>query len=346
VIESHHRVWVVERPVVGAYQPDCLRLVTAAVPAPGEGEVLVRTLLVSIDPTTRNWLTLDPAKQFIPFGVGDPVLSANVGIVVESRHPDYAVGDTVRGHWGIADYGVPVPFTLERLDAAGVADEAQLSAFSHVGRAAAVGLLWAAGLQDGDDVVISGAAGATGSIAIQLAKHFGHRVIAIAGGPEKTAYCRSIGADETIDYRSEDVGVRLAELVPDGVDVYFDNVGGPILDAVLGHMAVGCRIAICGVMSQYQVERPEDAYGVRNLANMLWKRATIRGFVVPDAGPELLAEYDALLRGLYRSGSLRVRAHVVEGIEHAADAIGINYAGTNEGKLMVRIADRGTREPR
>lgn len=335
-----NRVWVVERAVSGEYRPDCLRLVDGDMPVADDGEVLVRTLLVSLDPTTRNWLTLDPAKQFIPFGIGDAVLSANVGIVVESRHPGYAAGDTVRGHWGIADYGIPVPFTLERLETDGVPDEAQLSAFSHVGRAAAVGLLWAAGLRDGDDVVISGAAGATGSIAIQLAKHFGHRVIAIAGGPEKTAYCRSIGADETIDYRSEDVEVRLAELLPDGVDVYFDNVGGPILDAVLANMAVGCRIAICGVMSQYQVERPEDAYGVKNLPLMLWKRATIRGFVVPDAGPELLGEYDGLLRELYRSGALRVRAHVVEGIEQAAAAIGINYAGTNEGKLMVRVADR------
>lgn len=335
-----NRVWVVERAVSGEYRPDCLRLVDGDMPVPDDGEVLVRTLLVSLDPTTRNWLTLDPAKQFIPFGVGDAVLSANVGVVIESRHPGYAVGDTVRGHWGIADYGIPVPFTLERLETDGVPDEAQLSAFSHVGRAAAVGLLWAAGLRDGDDVVISGAAGATGSIAIQLAKHFGHRVIAIAGGPAKTAYCRSIGADETIDYRSEDVEARLAELLPDGVDVYFDNVGGPILDAVLANMAVGCRIAICGVMSQYQVERPEDAYGVKHLPLMLWKRATIRGFVVPDAGPELLGEYDALLRELYRSGALRVRAHVVEGLEQAAAAIGINYAGTNEGKLMVRVADR------
>jgi len=340
VTSDRNRAWIVERPVVGEYSPDCLRLAERPVPEPGDGEVLVRTLLVSIDPTTRNWLTLDPAKQFIPFGVGDPVLSANVGIVVESRHPDYAVGDTVRGHWGIADYGVAVPFTLERLDAEGVPDEAQLSAFSHVGRAAAVGLLWAAELRDGDTVVVSGAAGATGSIAVQLAKSRGHRVVAIAGGAEKTAYCRSIGADEAIDYRSEDVAERLVALVPEGVDLYFDNVGGPILDAVLANMAVGCRIAICGVMSQYQVERPEDAYGVRNLPNMLWKRATIRGFVVPDAGPERLAEYDRLLRELHASGRLRVRAHILDGLESAAAAVGINYAGANEGKLMVRVSDR------
>ena len=337
---AEHLVWIVERAVTGEYSPDCMRLTTAEMPSPDDGEVLVRTLLLSIDPTTRNWLTLDPTKQFLPFGVGDPVLTANIGVVVESRHPDYRVGDTVRGHWGMGEYGVPIPFTLERLDTTGVPDEAHLSAFSHVGRAAAVGLLWASGVREGDDVVISGAAGATGSIAIQLAKHLGGRVVAIAGGPEKTAYCRSIGADATIDYRSEDVEARLAEILPDGVDVYFDNVGGAILDAVLANMAVGCRIAICGVMSQYQVERPEDAYGVRNLPSMLWKRATMRGFVVPDPGPELLAEYDALLREIYRSGELRVKAHVVEGLENAADAIGINYAGTNDGKLMVRVAQR------
>ena len=335
-----NRTWIVERPVVGEYSSDFLRLVDLPVPRPGDGEVLVRTLLVSIDPTTRNWLTIDPAKQFIPFGVGDPVLVVGIGVVIESRNPDFAVGDTVRGHWGMADYGVPIAFTLERVDTEGVPDEAQLSAFSHVGQAAAVGLLWAAPVREGDTVVISGAAGATGTIAIQLAKLRGTRVIAIAGGRAKTDYCRSIGADETIDYRSEDVATRLAEIEPDGVDVYFDNVGGPILDAVLANMAVGCHIAICGVMSQYQVERAEDGYGVKHLPNMLWKRATMRGFVVPDPGPELLAEYDAMLRALYRAGDLRVRAHVIEGLEHAADAIGLNYAGTNDGKLMVRVSDR------
>jgi len=340
VTAARNRTWIVERPVVGEYSPDVLRLIEQDMPVPGDGEVLVRTLLASIDPTTRNWLTLDPAKQFIPFGVGSPVLVVGLGVVVDSRHPDFAPGDTVRGHWGLGEYGVAIPFTLEHVETEGIPDEVQLAAFSHVGQAAAVGLLWAAGPREGDTVVVSGAAGATGSIAVQLAKHFGHRVIAIAGGDEKTAYCRSIGADATIDYRTDDVAERLRELVPDGVDVYFDNVGGPILDAVLGHMAVGCRIAICGVMSQYQVERPEDAYGVKNLPNMLWKRANIRGFVVPDAGPERLAEYDALLRDLYRQGALKVRAHVVEGLEEAAAAVGINYAGKNDGKLMVRISDR------
>jgi NADPH-dependent curcumin reductase CurA len=340
-----NRAWIVDRPVVGNYSSDCLRLVDAAEPVPADGDVLVRTLVISIDPTTRNWLTLDPKKQFLPFGIGDQVLTANVGVVLASRRDGYETGDLVRGHWGMAELGVPIPFTLERL-VDDVPIETQLSTFSHVGRAAAVGLLWAAELRGGDDVVVSGAAGATGSIAVQIAKSRGHRVIAIAGGAAKTAYCRSIGADETIDYRSDDVAARLAELAPDGVDVYFDNVGGPILDAVLQQMAVGCRIAICGVMSQYQVERPEDAYGVRHLANMLWKRASIRGFVVPDAGEELLAEYDALLRELYRSGAVSARSHVIDGLEAAADAIGINYAGENEGKLMVRVAGRGSEEKR
>ena len=335
---TSNRIWLVERPVVGEYSPDCLRLVERPIPEPRDGEVLVRTRLVSIDPTTRNWLTLDPAKQYLPFGIGDPALTVNIGVVIESKREGFAEGDLVRGHWGMGDYDIAEPTTLERLEPSDVPDEAHIAAFSHVGRAAAGGLLWAAGLREGDTVVVSGAAGATGSIATQIAKSKGHRVIAIAGGPDKTAYCRSIGADDTIDYRSEDVESRLRELVPDGIDVYFDNVGGPILDAVLANMAVGCRIAICGVMSQYQVERPEDAYGVRNLSNMLWKRATIRGFVVPDPGPERLAEYDALLRELYTSGKLTVRSHVLDGLENAAAAVGINYAGTNEGKLMVRVA--------
>ncbi|WP_286794036.1 NADP-dependent oxidoreductase [Microbacterium sp. UBA3394] len=334
-----NRGWIVREPVVGEYSPDCIDLQTRPAPVAAEGEVVVRTLLLSIDPTTRNWLTLDPAKQFIPFGVGDAVIGSAVGEVVESRHPGFTAGDTVVGLWECAEYARADPALLERRpEAAEVGDEALLSVFSHVGRAATIGLLEVAALRDGDVVVVSGAAGATGSIAVQLAAARGNRVIAIAGGAEKCAYAREIGAAESIDYRSEDVATRLGELCPDGVDVYFDNVGGATLDAVLAHMAVGCRIALCGAMSQYDLSDPSEAYGVRNLPLMLWRRARIEGYVVPDFA-DRFAEFDDVLRQAWADGGLRGRSHVVAGLENAATAVRINLDGSNRGKVMVRVGE-------
>jgi len=332
--------WVVDRPVHGSYSPDCLRWVERDVADVGPGQVRVRTLLLSIDPTTRNWLTLDPAKQFIPFGIGDPVIGSAVGVVDRSAHSGFTEGDLVTGLWEWSPYSIADPALLEvQADARSIPDEEFLSVFSHVGRAAAIGLLEIASLRPGDVVVVSGAAGATGSLAIQIAKARGHRVIAIAGGHDKGAYVRALGADDSIDYHTEAVAQRLQTLCPGGVDVYFDNVGGATLDAVLANMAVGCRIALCGAMSQYDLADPSEAYGIRNLPLMLWHRARIEGYVVPDFARRY-EEFDAVLRELWHSGQLRARAHVVEGLDRAPEAIGINLAGTNRGKVMVRVGER------
>ena len=188
-----------------------------------------------------------------------------------------------------------------------------------------------------DTVVVSGAAGATGSIAVQLAKNLGCRVIAITGGHEKCTYVvDELKADFAIDYKSEDVSARLAELSPMGVDVYFDNVGGPVLDAVLANMAVGCRIALCGAMSQYNLASPERVHGLKNLPMLLFKRAKIEGYVVPDFAA-VMPRIDGTLRDLYFEGSLRLREHVLDGLESAPEGVRLLFSGENEGKLMVRV---------
>ncbi|WP_345750863.1 NADP-dependent oxidoreductase [Microbacterium rhizophilus] len=330
--------WVVDHAALGEYSPDCLRWEERPVTAP-DGGVLVRTILLSIDPTTRNWLTLDRSKQFIPFGVGDVMIGSALGVVHVSDHPGFREGDIVTGLWGWSEYAAADPALLERHDDDAIPDEAFLSVFSHIGRAAAIGLLEIAALRPGDVVVVSGAAGATGSLAVQIAAARGHRVVAIAGGAEKCAYARSIGADAAIDHRSDDVAARLREECPDGIDVYFDNLGGATLDAVLATMAVGCRIALCGAMSQYDLADPDDAYGVKNLPQLLWHRARIQGYVVPDYAARY-AEFDRVLLDLWRSGALTARADMLDGLQSAPEAVSRNLDGRNRGKLMVRVSGR------
>lgn len=330
--------WVIAKASLGEYDSRCLRWEERPVPPPVRGQVLVRTTLLSIDPTTRNWLKLDPESMYIPLAVGDVMIGAAFGVVVGSADPDFSVGDRVTGMWGWEQYSVVDSNRLEkRSDGAQVPDTAYLSIFSHIGRAAAIGLYEIARVRPTDTVVVSGAAGATGAIAVQIAKERGCRVVALAGGPEKCGYVTDrLEADCAIDYKAEDVSSRLAEECPEGIDVYFDNVGGPILDAVLANMATGCRIALCGAMSQYNIATPDDAYGVTNLPMLLFKRARIEGYVVPDYAAEM-PRIDAALHELYTNGTLTVREHIVEGLASAPEAVQLLFSGENKGKLLVRI---------
>lgn len=332
------RSWIIASPSTDKYDPKCLQLEDRDVPALQPGHVLVRTRLLSVDPTTRNWLKLDPDMLYLPLAVGEPMVGAAVGEVVESDAPGFAPGDLVSGLWTWQDYALADPALLEkRTPQADVPEDAYLSVFSHIGRAAAIGILEVGALSPSDVVVVSGAAGATGSLAVQIAKAKGARVIGIAGGAGKCNYVTEIGADAVVDYKSENLVKRLAELCPGGVDLFFDNVGGPTLDAVLGNMANGCRIAACGAISQYDLASPADAYGVRNLPLLLFKNARVEGFVVPRFANRM-DEFDAVLEELYSSGRLRQRSHVVEGLENAADAVSMLFDGSNSGKLLVRVA--------
>ncbi|GHE80696.1 NADP-dependent oxidoreductase [Amycolatopsis deserti] len=333
-----NRTWIIRAPSRGRYDPKCLRLEDRDIPALEPGRVLVKTRLLSVDPTTRNWLKLDPDMTFLPLAVGDPMVGVGVGEVVESDTERFRTGDLVSGLWTWQEYAVADPALLEKQTPRdGVPEEAYVSVFSHIGRAAAIGILEVGALAPSDLVVVSGAAGATGGIAVQIAKARGCRVIGIAGGPEKCAYVTEIGADAVIDYKSEDLGKRLAALCPDGVDLFFDNVGGAVLDAVLENMANGCRIVACGAISQYDLAGAADAYGVRNLPLLLFKNARIEGFVVPRFA-DRIPEFDAVLHDLFATGRLRQRSHVVEGIENAADAVSMLFDGSNSGKLMVRTS--------
>jgi hypothetical protein len=302
--------------------------------------VLVRTLYLSLDPTSRNWLKLEPHSQFLPIELGDVMLGVSIGEVVESASAAFAAGDLVTGMWGWESYSVANPVFIERIEPSPEEPlESYLSVFSHVGRAAVMGLLEIGKLASSDCVVVSGASGATGAIACQIAKAHGNRVIGIAGGRDK---CESLTSDfhldGVIDYKSQDVSTELARLCPAGVDLFFDNVGGPTLDAVLANMAVGCRIVVCGAMSQYNLAAPEKAHGIRNLPLLLWRRSRIEGFVVVPNFQQVFPALEGTLHRLFREGKIRNRAHVIDGLRNAPSALGLLFEGKNTGKLMVRVA--------
>jgi NADPH-dependent curcumin reductase CurA len=171
----------------------------------------------------------------------------------------------------------------------------------------------------------------------KIAKAYGNRIIGIAGGWKKCSFLlNELHLEHAIDYKTQDVAAEIARLCPDGVDLFFDNVRGPILDAVLAHMAIGCRIVICGAMSQYDLADPNTAYGCKNLPQLLFRRGRIEGFVVPQF-LERMAEFDEILHKLYMQGKLKNRAHVVDGLENAPEALKRLFAGTNDGKLMVKV---------
>jgi NADPH-dependent curcumin reductase len=330
---------VVVKAALGAYSPDCLSWRERDVPELKAGEVLVKTIFLSLDPTSRNWLKLDRSAQYLPIGIGDVMLGAAVGEVIASNSDRYAIGDLVSGMWGWEEYSNANPDFLERITPLPTEPlESYLSIFSHVGRAAVIGLLEVGKLRPTDLVVVSGAAGATGALACQIAKAYGNHVIGIAGGAAKCEMLlKDLGVDHAIDYKDQDVQRELARLCPDGVDLLFDNVGGPTLDAVLARMAIGCRIVVCGAMSQYNLPEGSSAYGCKNLPQLLFRRGRIEGFVVPQFH-DRYAEFDDILHRLYREGKLLNRAHIIEGLQNAPEALALLFDGGNRGKLMVKAA--------
>ena len=331
--------WIVARASHGLFDPACLTWQRTPMPQVPPGQVLVRSVLISVDPTTRNWLKLDPQLQFIPFGIGDPVIGAGVGVITESKANGFEPGMLVSGCWGWQRYSLADPAYLEVLAPDDrIPMEARLSVFSHVGRAAVMGLVGVANIRAGETVLVSGAAGATGSLAAAIAKSFGCRTVGVAGGPQKCQWVRdTLDVDAVIDYRSGSLVEAVARTCPDGVSVYFDNVGGELLDAVLLNMAIGCRIVVCGMISQYDLQDASQAHGVRNLPMMLFRRARMEGFVVPQFMARY-AEFDEILRRLYFAGQLPSRAHVIDGLENAPEAVKLLFNGKNNGKLMVRVS--------
>ncbi len=328
-----------------ALRPLDFQVVEVEVPAPRPGEVLVRNTWTSVDAALRLRLREKAPPGYFPaFPLGRPMDGVmTVGQVVESRADGFAEGDTVWHAAGWRDYAVVDAGqaalggigTLRKLDIDAAPPQAYLGVLGANGLTAYAGLLHVAGLREGDVVWISAAAGAVGSIAAQIAKLRGHKVVGSAGSAEKVRYLlRDLGLDAAFDYRTGPVADLLAEAAPDGIDVYFDNVGGDHLEAALGALRRSGRVALCGMISEYEAEQPPR--GPANLMLAVTKDLTIRGFRASGL-THLLPEMAQELGASIRDGRLRYRETVVDGLAQAPAALAGLLRGDNTGKTLVRI---------
>ncbi len=322
-----------ERPT-GAVADRHFELVETPMPEIGDGEALVRTLYLSIDPTIKGWIERDTYLPAVP--VGDVVRSGGIGEVVESRSSAWQKGELVFGTVGWQEYSVAGPGAMALPVPKGIDPTDALSIFGITGMTAYFGMTDIGQPKEGETVVVSGAAGATGSVAGQIAKNLGCHVVGIAGTEAKCAWLTDeLGFDAAIDYKREDVAARLRELCPKGVDVFFDNVGGPILDAVLAQLRLRARVVVCGAISQY--DDFDDVYGPKNYINVISSRARMEGFVILDY-LDRFGEGAAQLGQWLGEGRLKYRKTVVEGLENAPQALMRLFTGDHDGKMMVKVA--------
>jgi NADPH-dependent curcumin reductase CurA len=307
-----------------------------AVPSPGSGEFLVRVRLISLDPAMRGWM--NAGRSYLPpVGVGEVMRALGGGEVVVSRHPDFSAGDHVTGNFGVQDFAVSDGSGVFRVSLEVAPLPMYLSVLGVTGLTAYFGLLEIGRPHPGETVVVSAAAGAVGMVVGQIAKIKGCRVVGIAGGPEKCRFIvDDLGFDAAIDYKHEDVRAALRERCPDRVDVYFDNVGGEILDAVLTRLARHARIVICGSISQYNNEGP--ARGPANYMALLVDRARMEGFLVFDYASRY-REAAAQMAGWVAEGRLLSVEDIVTGLESFPETLLRLYRGENLGKLLLAVED-------
>jgi len=332
--DRNRRVVLAERPS-GMVDDRTTRLEETDLPTPGEGEALARVRYISIDPTIRTWM--DDAPGYLPpIAIDEVVRAGGVAEVVQSNAEQYKPGDMLFGFTGWQEYVLASEAGGYQGLPDGVPPTMALSLFGVTGMTAYFGLIDVGQVKAGDVVVVSGAAGATGSTVGQIAKIKGAaKVVGIAGGPQKCAWIvDELGFDEAIDYKSDDVAARLREAAPEGIDLYFDNVGGPILDACLAQLALRGRIVLCGAISGYNDR--SAAKGPANYANLIIKRGRMEGFLILDyldRFPAAQAEMAAWLA----EGKIKSSEHIVEGLEHAPDALNLLFTGGNTGKVIVKV---------
>jgi len=311
-------------------------LVESPIPTPGSGRVLIRVIYLSLDPYMRGLMSGRRA-YFPPVAIGDVMVGGTVGKVIQSNHPEYAKGDIVGGMFGWQEYAVSDGAGLRRIDPKVAPISTALGVLGMPGLTAYFGLLDVAKPRPGETIVISGAAGAVGAAAGQIAKMYGSRVVGTAGSDAKINYLvKELGFDAAFNYRSiENYYEALREICPDGINVYFDNVGGAMTDAVFRLLAPGARVAVCGQISQANLEQPES--GPRLLQYLLVRQARAEGFLVTkfaDRFPEALQQLTEWLL----AGKLKYREDIVDGIENAPRAFIGMLNGRNMGKQLVKLS--------
>jgi NADPH-dependent curcumin reductase CurA len=333
---SHNRqITLAARPTGLPMEAD-FRLVESEIPTPGPGEVLVRTLYLSLDPYMRG--RMNERKSYAPpVQIGEVMVGGTVGSVEQSNDPIFKPGDIVVGNTGWQDCAIAKARDLHKLDPSVAPITTALGVLGHIGLTAYFGLIDICHPIDGETVVVSGAAGAVGSVAGQIAKILGCRVIGIAGTDAKVKYLiDELGFDGAFNYKTtSDYGAKIKELCPKGVDVYFDNVGGAITDAVLFNLSLHARVSVCGQSALYNLEKPE--MGPRFLPLLIVYRAKVEGFLVSDYVPRF-AEGLRQLAVWFGEGNLKLAETIEDGLENAPRAFIGMLQGRNIGKQLVRVS--------
>jgi hypothetical protein len=304
------------------------------VPTLQEGEIRVRTDWISLDPAMRGWTTNKPSYM-PPVQPGEVMRCFGVAEVLESKSKHFEAGDCVTGFMGVQTEGVLNQRGLRKIDLSFAEPKDYLAGLGMTGYTAYFGMTDIGKPQEGETVVVSAASGAVGSVAVQIAKLSRARVIGIAGGPEKCAYLKdSLGLDGVIDYKNESVKKGLKRECPDGIDLYFDNVGGETLEAVLSQINYQGRIVVCGAISQYG--DIQNARGPRGFMSVITQSVRIQGFTMKDYYDRIPEAFTYLLQAKIK-GDMKFREHVVEGIENFEEALAMIFRGDNHGKLLLKV---------
>lgn len=332
---SENRVWKLDAYPEGLAFADAIQLAREPLPTPAEGQVTIAADWLSLDAGTRMWMTPRLDSYQPPIQLGSAIPGQVLGRVVDSRAPGFAPGDLVRafGQWADVSCVDPISSGLMKLDASVRDPRLHLGALGMNGWTALVGIEEVGRTKPGDTVLVSAAAGATGMLAAQIAREIGARVIGIAGGPVKCAFLtEQLGLAAAIDHRGENVEAAIAAAAPDGVNVYFENVGGPLLDAVLPNMAHYGRIAVCGLLANYAEAQP----GPRRFDQILARRLQVTGFFSPDFAHRG-AELTARLRSWVDAGKLVTPFDETDGLDNVLVAYERMFTGANVGKVVVRV---------
>ncbi len=337
---ANHQVRLAQRPV-GTPGRECWSFTTEPVAEPAEGGVLVKTLALSLDPAMRGWM--NEGKSYIPpVGIGEVMRAGGIGRVVASKNPQFAVGDTVSASLGVQEYCLIAGDQVKRaglfkIDLRAGSMTQWLNVLGMPGMTGYFGLMDVGMPKPGETVVVSGAAGAVGQTVGQLARIKGCRVVGIAGGRAKCDWVvNELGFDACIDYKAGNVKAALKEHAPKGVDIYFDNVGGEILDDVLARIGRGARIIICGAISQYNNTTPVQ--GPKNYLSLLVNRARMEGIVVFDYADRYHLAV-AEMAGYLKDGRMKSKEDIVEGLDNFPEALLKLFSGANFGKLVLKVAD-------
>jgi NADPH-dependent curcumin reductase CurA len=333
---SINRQWLLAKRPQGHVTEECFELFETEIPALEDGQILIQNHYFAFEPAMRGWI--DDAPNYLPpVQIGEVMRASAAGEVIESKHPDYEVGDRVSGLFGWQEYTALTPGGLQAATKVpdGLDLTAPLSILGMTSVTAYFGLLDVGEPKAGETVVVTGAAGATGSVAAQIARIKGCRVIGIAGGPEKCEWLRDEARlDEVIDYKNENLMDRLGELCPDGIDVAFDNVGGEQLDAILFHIANHARISLCGAISGYNDAEPQPR--LRYVGNLIKRRVRMQGFIILDYRGRA-GEAMADLTQWASAGEIAHRVDVQEGIANVPKTFLRLFSGENQGKQLLKL---------